>query len=340
VGVGTVNTDELGFVATPPPVADWMAAETFLRPPTEGDRILYPGAGEGNLAAAIHRRCSVRGFPAPDATFVERDPGRGATLSERFVGDDASMNNGVPERSAESVEWHTPLRSQPETAAIHADVEIVETDVLRDPPDGPFDYIVMNPPYTAYPHIATEDREVYADQFHTAAGQFPLYAPFIEQALDLLADDGICTFLAPDSYLSLSTTAPLRWRIRQANVATPMLVPDFAFDEMVQTVITTAMPGESGLLTPASSSDGRSFTLTPLEGRPVSLLFERFGHSGDASQAAIREYFQTTRAASQRMRNNSQRDLDDGAPAWVGGDLNTEAARTDERQTTLDADWE
>lgn len=334
-----MNTDELGFVATPPPVADWMAAETFLRPPTEGDRILYPGAGGGNLAAAIHRRCSVRGVPAPDATFVERDPGRAATLSERFVGDDAPMNNGVPEQSAESVEWHTPLRSQPKTAAVHADVEIAETDVLLDPPDGPFNYIVMNPPYTAYPHIATEDREAYADRFHSAAGQFPLYAPFIEQALDLLADNGTCTFLAPDSYLSLSTTAPLRWRVRQANVATPLLVPEFAFDEMVQTVITTATPRGSGLLAPAMSPDERSFTLTPLGGRPVSLLFERFGHSGEAGQAAIREYFETTRAASQRVRNNSQRDLDDGAPAWVGDDLETGTACTDGRQTTLDASW-
>ena len=326
-----MNTDELGFVETPAPLADWLAAEVLLRAPTQGDRILYPGGGRGNLAAAVHRRCSVRELPAPGATFVERDPGRAEALRDRFMGPDAPLNHGVPERSVPSVEWHRPYRNTVGEGEVAADVKVVEADFLRDPPDGPFDYIVMNPPYTAYQQIATADRETYAEQFETATGQFPLYVPFIEQALGLLADNGILTFLAPDSYLTLGVTESLRWRLRAANCTTPMLVPDMAFDEMVQTAVTTVMPGDTDLLGPPTAPQERRFRLTPLAGDLVYQLFERFGTSEGSCCEAIKAYFETVEAASRRVGNISGRDLEGDSPA-VGDSPDPE---TPSEQATL-----
>jgi len=326
-----MNTDELGFVETPAPLADWLASETLLRAPTQGDRILYPGAGRGNLAAAVHRRCSVRELPAPDATFVERHSERAARLRDRFEGPDAPMNNGVPERSDASVEWHTPYRSRSGAGEIKADVEVVETDFLRNPPDGPFDYIVMNPPYTAYQQIATADRETYAEQFETATGRFPLYVPFIEQALSLLGDNGILTFLAPDSYLTLGVTESLRWRLRAANCTTPMLVPDMVFDEMVQTAVTTVMLRDTDLLGPPTAPQERRFKLTPLAGDLVYQLFERFGTPEESCREAVKTYFEAVETASRRVGNISGRDLEGDPPAVGDGP----DAETPSEQATL-----
>ena len=334
-----MNTDELGFVETPAPLADWLAAEVLLQTPTQGDRILYPGAGRGNLAAAVHRRCSVRELPAPDATFIERHPERAACLRDRFEGPDAPMNNGVPERSDASVEWHTPYRSCSGAGEIKADVEVVETDFLWDPPAGPFDYVVMNPPYTAYPQIATDDREAYADRFETASGQFPLYAPFVEQALRVLADDGILAFLTPDSYLTLGVTEPLRWRLRQATTATPLLVPELAFEEMVRTAITVTTPGDSNMLGPTGDPHEQRFGLTSLGGRLVSLLFERLGVPESERSPTIQSYFERAKEAHQRARNASERDLDGDHPAIVDGQPPTdEPTSSSDAQATLD-EW-
>lgn len=312
-----MNTDELGFVETPAPLADWLAAEVLLRTPSKGDRILYPGGGRGNLAAAVHRRCSVRELPAPDATFVERHP----------------------ERSDPSVEWHRPYRSCAGAGEIEADVEVVEADFLRDPPAGPFDYVVMNPPYTAYPQIATEDREAYADRFETASGQFPLYVPFVEQALRVLADDGILVFLAPDSYLTLGVTEPFRWWLRQATTATPLLVPELAFEEMVRTAVTVTMPADSNLLGPTGPPHEQRFGITSLEGRLVSLLFERLGVPESEHTPTIQAYFDRAKEASQRARNASDRDLDGDPPAVVASQqeqATDEPASGGDAQATLD----
>jgi len=223
-----MNTDPLGFFETPAPVADRVAATLFQRAPSAGDTILYPGAGRGNLAAAVHRRCSVRDLPTPNAVFIERNPSHRAVLEARFCGADATMNHGVPDCSPASRRAHTPYQGTATMSRVDSDIEIYTQDFLQDPPivETGVEFIVTNPPYTAYQEIPGPDRDAYSASFSTATGQFPLYAPFIEQCLSLLAEDGTLVFLAPRQYLTLNATEPLRHLLRSNGIRTPEALPE------------------------------------------------------------------------------------------------------------------
>jgi SAM-dependent methyltransferase len=240
---------EDGYVPTPAPLADYVAASALFEPPDPDDRVLYPGAGTGNLLAAVHRRCAVRHLPAPDGVAVEHDSARATRLRDRVVGPDAACNHGIPRLPDGSKCYHTPIswgphadhRSDPQ--AVTATLTIQEPDFLRDPPAGPFEYIIANPPYIRYNELSTEDRDYYREQFETATGQFNLYAPFIEQMLEVLAPDGILAFLAPVSYLTTWAAEPLRNRLRYATPYTSELLPEFVFPDRQVTVTLTVVVG-------------------------------------------------------------------------------------------------
>ncbi|WP_135666550.1 Eco57I restriction-modification methylase domain-containing protein [Halorhabdus rudnickae] len=207
---------ENGFVPTPAPVADYAASVAFgAERPSEvegGGRLLLPGLGQGNLYDAVRRYCTEGenwknpefDYPVPECVGVESDP----------------------ERLAEFRERHTD-----------AEITLVESDFLLDPPEGRFDWVLANPPYTRYKRIPEPKREEYRDRFDLARGQFPLYAPFFEQALRLLKPGGWLTFILPFSALTTGVTKPLREVIR-GNFAGPiMYLPEETFDVQVETIL-------------------------------------------------------------------------------------------------------
>lgn len=265
-----MNEDPLAFVETPPALADWVAAEGLLTAASEDDRILYPGAGTGNIAAAVHRHCSVRGRPAPDAVAVEMHPERADRLRERFVDEDAPDNHGVPRLPEDSAQRHRAYRGGVARAEVDADFEVREDDFLLDPPEGLFDYIVANPPYTAYSQIDTDAREAYSERFETATGQFPLHAPFVEQMLNLLNPNGVLTFLAPFTWLTVDATRPMRDLIRRESPCTPRSVPASGFpDHQVMTVLTTV--GRAGASWTGRTSPPSETRLAPTGARLTML---------------------------------------------------------------------
>jgi predicted RNA methylase len=309
-----MNDDPFGFVETPEPLADWLAGELWVQAPEEGDRILYPGAGRGELAAAVHRRCSVRGRTAPDAVFVERDPDHIETLENRFVGPDATHNHGVPETSSDSRSYHRALRSVPEDAPVATDVTIHNTDFLRDPPEGTFDYIISNPPYTAYNKVAEEDREFYNEAFQTTTGRYGLYVPFVEQMLELLAPNGILVFLAPVQWLNAKSSKAFRNRIRHEAPATPRLVPDCAFpDHAVRTTVNLVGRDDAEWTGPATNP-ARTNLSPCCRTRGIDRLVERFGVPEDEHEDVIDEYLERDRGVSQLLnhfRTKERDELDD-----------------------------
>lgn len=210
---------ENGFVPTPAPVADLAAVEVFgvERPSEDPDeRLLLPGLGTGNLYAATRRYCTpgenwrVPNFEysMPDCVGVENDPER----IEEFQAN----------RPTDGIEIH-------------------EADFLLDPPEGPFDWVLANPPFCRYRNIPTDRRDAYRERFETADGQFPLYAPFLEQSLRLVKPDGWVTFILPVKALTLRGTEPLRDLLRRRYVGFIGLLPEQTFDEKVTTVILSVM---------------------------------------------------------------------------------------------------
>jgi predicted RNA methylase len=64
-----------GHVPTPDALAERMVRRLFSgKPPADGDRILYPGAGTAPFAAAVERLCTDEGWPHPSGVGVELDP--------------------------------------------------------------------------------------------------------------------------------------------------------------------------------------------------------------------------------------------------------------------------
>jgi len=202
---------ENGYVPTPAPVADLVAASVFgAERPSEVDnpRLLLPGLGTGNLYAAVRRCCTegenwyVRQFdyPMPECVGVEIDQ----DLIDEF-----------------------------ETRRETSDIEAKQADFLLDPPSGTFDWVLANPPYTRYLNIPGDKRDIYRERFDCAEGTFPLYAPFLEQALRLVKPDGWVTFIIPVTALTIPLTEPLRELLRRRFVGPILYFPEETFDEQV-----------------------------------------------------------------------------------------------------------
>ena len=280
-----------GYVPTPEPLADYVAASALFRSPDPDARVLYPGAGTGNLLAAVHRRYAVRQLPAPDGVAVERNPDRSDQLRNRISGPTATCNNGVPALSDASQHYHTPVYRRPSASpigdptSVSASISIQQADFLSDPPEGPFDYIIANPPYVRYNEIPTQDRDYYRNHFKTASGRFNLYAPFVEQMLELLAPNGTLAFIAPVGYLTNWTAEPLRNRLRYANPYTPELLPEFAFPNHNVVVTLTVVDGPD---TEARASRPPSNTRLYLTGvgKEYGVLADRYALDDDVSTLA------------------------------------------------------
>jgi SAM-dependent methyltransferase len=79
---------------------------------------------------------------------------------------------------------------------------------------APFDAIVANPPYVNIRQLAQSQPAEYIAQlrrrFHTARANFDLYVPFIERALELLAQGGCCGLVIPNKWATLDYAHPLR----------------------------------------------------------------------------------------------------------------------------------
>lgn len=168
-----------GHVPTPASVADEMVAKLFdPDPPDTGDRILYPGVGEGPFVTAVERYCEAHGYPVPDGVGIEQDP---------------------------------ELLAEARKNLADAAVDLQERDFLGDVDDlGSFEYVIGNPPYVPIEGLDEDEKQRYRSTFDTAVGRFDLYILFFERSLDLLADDGRLVFITPEKFEYVGTAAPLR----------------------------------------------------------------------------------------------------------------------------------
>jgi hypothetical protein len=91
-------------------------------------------------------------------------------------------------------------------------VEFEERDFLADEmrDAGSFDYIVGNPPYVPIEGLSEDEKSRYKAEFSTAIERFDLYLLFFERSLNLLAVNGVLSFVTPEKFEYVDTAAPLR----------------------------------------------------------------------------------------------------------------------------------
>lgn len=285
-----------GFVPTPAALADHAAAVAFgAERPSEvdsGGRLLLPGLGSGNLYGGVSRYCTEGeswnhpdwDYPMPECVAVERDP----------------------DRIGEFLDRHPD-----------ADVDVREGDFLLDPPQGPFDWVLANPPYTRYKEIDTDRREAYADRFELAQGQFPLHLPFFEQAYRLLKPGGWLTFILPASTLTANVAGPFRWTLRSHFVEPIDFLPPATFPVKVETMLLSVQ--KQRFEGPPSN-----LWLTMLRGSTAREILERVDHVDDVDAAIeghLKEHQRRRKVVMNRDRRERRKaeQSDAERPTGLGG---------------------
>ena len=69
---------------------------------------------------------------------------------------------------------------------------------------GGFDIVIGNPPYVSSKVISIKDKQKYKEVYVTAVKQFDLYSLFVEQACNMLKEEGISSYIIPDSFIGRS----------------------------------------------------------------------------------------------------------------------------------------
>jgi len=76
--------------------------------------------------------------------------------------------------------------------------------------NGGFDAIVGNPPYVNNKELPEGQKKYFVGKYITAVNQFDLYTLFIENAVNLLKDDGYFSYIIPDAIIDRSSATSLR----------------------------------------------------------------------------------------------------------------------------------
>jgi Eco57I restriction-modification methylase/TaqI-like C-terminal specificity domain len=87
---------------------------------------------------------------------------------------------------------------------------LVAGDFLLHPMNGPFDFVVGNPPYVRQEMIPPALLGQYRKLYTTLYDRADLYVPFIERSLGLLADGGQLSFICADRWIKNKYGGPLR----------------------------------------------------------------------------------------------------------------------------------
>lgn len=169
---------QLGQFFTPAPAAALIASLPALDALPARIRVLDPGAGSGSLTAALVARIArERPDVAVHVVAVETDPAVIPVLSETLA--DCERTAGVT------------------TELVAADYLAASTGMDPDPRVcGPFDLVIMNPPYGKMPAADHLRRSVAREHVDTPN----LYSAFWALGVAALAPGGQCVAIVPRSW--------------------------------------------------------------------------------------------------------------------------------------------
>jgi hypothetical protein len=97
-----------------------------------------------------------------------------------------------------------------QTATALADCWLMQGDFLLEPPEGPFDFVVGNPPYVRQELIPAPLLAEYRNRYRTMYDRADLYIPFIERSLLMLKEGGSLGFICADRWMKNRYGGPLR----------------------------------------------------------------------------------------------------------------------------------
>jgi adenine-specific DNA-methyltransferase len=193
-GTSLAARKSLGQYMTPRPVAERLVDLTQTEP---GMRVLDPGAGTGELLAAVARRC-----PEARLTGWDIDPTALAAAAELVPG------ANLEQRSA------------------------LDPPPVGDHPSAGFDLVIGNPPYFQVP-LTPELKSRFGE---VISGRANVFAFFFKAGLDLLAPGGFLAYVVPPSMNSGAYFEALREHIiRRAGITSLTLLEGSGIFEQART---------------------------------------------------------------------------------------------------------
>ncbi|UJM88797.1 Eco57I restriction-modification methylase domain-containing protein [Rhodanobacter denitrificans] len=198
-----------GAVFTRPEVVDAILELAGYRSdrPLHRLRLLEPSFGAGDfLLRVVHRLWSA---------FV-RDGGTPATAPEELRDAIIAVELHQATFDLTAQRLVALLRQQglsPRDADALCASWLIRDDFLLAPLNGPFDFVVGNPPYVRQERIPAALLNEYRRRFHTLYDRADLYVPFFERALDLLGDEGVLGYICANRWLKNRYGGPLREKV-------------------------------------------------------------------------------------------------------------------------------
>lgn len=187
-----------GFVPTQPTTVDLMVELLFREKwPTETQRILDPGCGPGAFIDGILRWCEINNVKTPQITGIELDEERAEKARRKFA--------AIPQ------------------------IEIITSDFLLDEVNGPFDYVIGNPPYVSILGLTDTEKWHFRNRYKCAVGRFDLYMLFIERAVSLCKRDGTLVFITPEKYTYVQAGAEVRKLLASYSITDIILLQENEF---------------------------------------------------------------------------------------------------------------
>jgi hypothetical protein len=196
-----------GVVLTKPQVVDLILDLAGYDPSRDLSRtsMLEPAVGHGAfLVPAVERLIdSCKRFG--------RDP---RSLSDAFLAFDVDPEHvALARKNVATVLRQAGL--SPGDARRLVGSWIVEGDFLLANIERRFDFVTGNPPYIRIEQLAPELQREYRGRYVSLFDRADLYVAFIERSLDLLATEGVLSFICADRWTLNRYGAPLRAKISE-----------------------------------------------------------------------------------------------------------------------------
>lgn len=199
------NGAPLGAVFTRPEVVEFILDLSGYTDnlPLQHKRILEPSFGGGDFLFAIIRRLlsAWRARGRPRAALDELAQAIKAVELHRETFD-ATRTDVIALLEQEGLSR--------QTATALADRWLVQGDYLLTPLEGPFHFVVGNPPYVRQEMLPKALLSAYRSRYSTIYDRADLYIPFIERSLQLLAEGGTLGFICANRWVKNRYGGPLR----------------------------------------------------------------------------------------------------------------------------------
>jgi hypothetical protein len=197
--------EERGAVFTRREVVDFILDLVGYRidRPLHTLRLLEPSFGGGSfLLPAVERLLAAYARSAPRGGIVTalRHAVTAVEIHARSIDGVRDKLDAVLNR----------VGIEPADRAALLDAWLVQGDFLLERLEGPFDFVVGNPPYVRQELIPAVLLEEYRRRYATIYDRADIYVPFIERSLAMLSPGGALGFICADRWMKNRYGGPLR----------------------------------------------------------------------------------------------------------------------------------